>query len=67
MKAASKLIALTSLGLATLLGGGCDIEWNQSAFSMDGKKQAEREILPPSADTGRDSFYANPFGSTCDK
>ena len=23
--------------------------------------------LPPSADAGRDSFCANPFGSTCDK
>ena len=35
MKAASKLIALTSLGLATLLGGGCDIEWNFTKFLID--------------------------------
>ena len=35
MKAACKLIALTSLGLAILLGGGCDIEWNFTKFLID--------------------------------
>ena len=58
MKIASKLIALALLGLATLLGGGCDIEWNFTKFLIDRNGNIVKRFHPTTTPEAIDAEIA---------